>query len=56
MMTYSYTTLNDPLAKYGTVAQGINDAGQIVGWYKDSSSALHGFLYNGGSYGRNSRC
>ena len=39
MTTYTYTTLNDPLATAGTFAQGINDAGQIVGYY----------LNNGGS-------
>ncbi len=34
----------------GTEAYGINDAGQIVGDYADSSGAVHGFLYSGGSY------
>jgi len=27
-----------------TGAQGINDFGQIVGWYQDSSSNFHGFM------------
>jgi len=27
----------------GTAARGINDAGDIVGWYLDSSAVLHGF-------------
>ena len=43
MTTYTYTTLNDPLATGGTVASGINDSGQIVGYYNDSSGA-HGFV------------
>ncbi len=34
----------------GTHAWGINNAGQIVGYYYDSSNAEHGFLYNGGAY------
>ncbi len=46
----NYTTLNDPLGTDGTVANGINDAGQIVGYYVDSSGTQHGFLYSGGVY------
>ena len=34
----------------GTEAFGINDAGQIVGNYFDSSGTEHGFLYSGGTY------
>src|SRR5437660_1659636 len=34
----------------GTSAQGINDAQQIVGFYQDSLSHLHGFLLSGTSY------
>jgi len=52
-----YTTLDDPLAPInnphttgGTLALGINDKGQIVGYYKDSSGTSHGFLYSGGTY------
>ena len=45
-----YTTLDDPLGAKGTVANGINDAGQIVGYYVDSSGTPHGFLYSGGTY------
>jgi probable HAF family extracellular repeat protein len=33
-----------------TYARGINDAGQIVGLYEDSSGTQHGFLYSGGKY------
>ncbi len=33
----------------GTNANGINDAGQIVGYYADTSGD-HGFLYSGGTY------
>ena len=40
----TYTTLDDPLGTEGTFASGINNAGQIVGDYYDSSGTLHGFL------------
>jgi probable HAF family extracellular repeat protein len=51
----TYTTLDDPLAGasasgQGTLTQGINDAGQIVGYYLDSNGNRHGFLYSGGAY------
>ena len=51
MPIYTYTTFDDPLATGGdTQAWGINDAGQIVGFYEDSSLKLHGFLYSNGTY------
>jgi len=31
-----------------TAASGINNAGQIVGWFNDSKDGLHGFLDEGG--------
>ena len=34
----------------GTDAKGINDAGEIVGYYLDGSSVAHGFVYNNGAY------
>src|SRR5262249_53491629 len=51
-----YTTIDDPSAGHGqdprgnrgTFATGINDAGQIVGYYRDDTfnlSQTHGFLY-----------
>src|SRR5580692_8075405 len=43
---YKYTVINDPLAVDETTANGINDSGQIVGIYTDSSSTAHGFLYS----------
>src|SRR5262249_59848787 len=45
----TFTTLDDPLATAGTLALGINNAGQILGYYTNTSSA-HGFLYSGGFY------
>jgi probable HAF family extracellular repeat protein len=52
MPVYNYTTLDDPSAGSGgaTFAFGINDAGQIVGFYQDSLSHQHGFLYSGATY------
>ena len=51
MPIYTYTTFDDPLATGGdTQALGINDAGQIVGFYEDSSLKLHGFLKSGSTY------
>jgi probable HAF family extracellular repeat protein len=51
MPIYTYTTLNDLLVNNtGTWARCINDVGQIVGYYEDSSYVDHGFLYSGGRY------
>ena len=36
------------LGTIGTVARGINDAGQIVGYYQNAAGS-HGFLYSGGT-------
>jgi len=33
-----------------TRAFGVNNAGQIVGSYQDSSGNQHGFLFSGGTY------
>jgi uncharacterized membrane protein len=58
----TYTTLDDPLAVHGgvvpgTSAQGINDVGQVVGFYTGffsdvgtPPSGTFGFLYSGGTY------
>jgi probable HAF family extracellular repeat protein len=45
----TYTTLGDLLATGGTIAQGINNAGQIVGYYSNASGT-HGFLLSGSKY------
>ena len=48
---YSYTTLADPFAGIGgTVALELNDLGQVVGYYVDSDTTLHGFIYSKGVY------
>ena len=52
MAYYTYVTLNDPLASYLTDATGINDGGQIVGYYASNKVGDSGdsFLYSGGTY------
>jgi VCBS repeat-containing protein/probable HAF family extracellular repeat protein len=51
-----YTSIDDPFAAgntFGTFVNGLNDLGQIVGYYSDSNffgGNLHGFLYSGNSY------
>ena len=42
----SYVTLDAPSGAGSTILTGINDAGQIVGYYANST----GFLYSGGSF------
>ena len=46
----TYTTFDDPLGVNGTVAQGINDNGLIVGFYADANNKHHGFIDNGGVF------
>jgi uncharacterized membrane protein len=45
---YTYTTLNPP-GSNSSVASAINDSGEVVGTYQNSSTVL-GFLYKGGTY------
>ena len=47
---YVYSSIADPSGNGYTVAEGINDAGQIDGFYYDSGAAQHGFLLTGGGY------
>jgi hypothetical protein len=46
---YLYTTFDVPGA-YQTYPQGLNDSGQIVGYYLDPGFKMHGFIFNGSSY------
>jgi hypothetical protein len=48
--TYTFQTLDDPNAVFGTFAAGINDTGTVVGHYVDSSFVNQGFLYQGGQF------
>ena len=49
MTFYLYTTLDDPSATAGTYATGLNDSGEIVGYYIEGNTRS-GFVYNGGTY------
>lgn len=46
---YSFSNVDYPGASW-TVASGINDSGQIVGYYNDASGVRHGFLLSAGTY------
>ena len=46
----AFTDLNDPFGVYGTYATGVNDAGEVVGYYYGADHELHGFLYEDGVY------
>ena len=48
MPVYTYTTLDDPLATFGSHPRSINATGQIVGDYNNGGN--HGFLLTGGTY------
>src|SRR5262245_32173633 len=50
MPVYTFTTLDHPSGTVATGANGINDAGQIVGVYIDASRQGHGFLLSGGTF------
>ena len=45
----TFTTVDDPLGTNGTTATGVS-GGTAVGWYLDSSSQEHGFIYDGTIY------
>jgi probable HAF family extracellular repeat protein len=47
--SYTFTQFDVPGAAL-TNASGINNAGQIVGQYTDSTGRTHGFLYSGGTF------
>jgi len=45
----SFSSLNYPGAQE-TFAYGINDSGQVVGWYEDGTGREHAFLYSSGTF------
>src|SRR5262245_33789574 len=45
----TFSTIDVPDSEW-TFASGINDAGQIVGRFTDSTGYSHGFLYDGGTF------
>ena len=44
-----FTAINFPAAG-ATVAEKVNDAGQVVGYYIDTTGVSHGFLYQHGGF------
>ena len=50
MPVYNYTILDNPSSVgFTTNVEGINSAGQVVGFYGNNSGE-HGFLYSSGTY------
>ncbi len=50
-LTHAFADIADPSAgPNGTAAIGINNAGDVVGFYFDSSGNPNGFLFNGSTY------
>jgi probable HAF family extracellular repeat protein len=47
--SFTFATFDVPSAT-ATFGEGINSAGQIVGYYSYSMGSPHGFLYSGGVY------
>lgn len=47
-LTYTYTPISVPGSDF-TSANGLNNAGQMVGSYSNSTGT-HGFLYSDGAY------
>jgi probable HAF family extracellular repeat protein len=45
----TFTTLDFPDST-GTQALGLNNKGQVVGFYTDSAGANHGFVYQNGKF------
>ena len=53
--TYTFTPIDVPEARE-VVLTGINNAGQIVGYYEDNSFTYHGLFYSDGSSLHDDRC
>jgi probable HAF family extracellular repeat protein len=50
-ITYSFTTVDDPLGTIWTIASGINDSGQVSGVILDNNNPrFSGFIYSGGTF------
>jgi probable HAF family extracellular repeat protein len=46
----SFTTIDVPGSNSHTIASGINDSGQIVGYFFDTRGVEHGFVDTSGSF------
>jgi probable HAF family extracellular repeat protein len=47
--TYNFVNIDYPGALF-SAPNGINDSGQIVGYWEDASGNIHGYLYNNGVF------
>src|SRR4051794_32839876 len=47
--SYTFTTINNPLATGMTYAFGINDSGQVTGYY-NNATGTHGFVDTNGTF------
>src|SRR5262249_27243439 len=45
-----YTTIDDPAGVFGGGASGLNDRGQVSGFYLDANGASHGYVLSGGQH------
>lgn len=50
MISYTFTTFDNPLGTLGNGASAINNSGQIVGVYNDAANRAHGYLWSGGVF------
>ena len=53
--TYIFTPIDVPAARE-VILSGINNAGQIVGYYEDDAFTYHGLFYSDGSSLHDDRC
>ena len=40
-----FTTIDDPRGSTGSSVQALSDTGELVGYYTDTNSAAHGFVF-----------
>jgi probable HAF family extracellular repeat protein len=48
-VTYTFETIDPPDSEL-TILSGINNAGEIVGTYRDADKVIHGFLFSEGEF------
>jgi probable HAF family extracellular repeat protein len=46
---FTFTSI-DPPASTSTIAYGVNTSGQVVGYYTNNTSGMHGFLMSAGAF------
>jgi probable HAF family extracellular repeat protein len=48
--SYTFTTIDDPLGAVSSQVFGINDSGEMVGYYVDANDSTHGFMLKNGVF------